>query len=141
MNLRMLGENEAMGAAASGWIRDQFGLICRGAQLRSRSVGLLVVFLGWWSFPAGISLYFTLLLCSLLFFFPDRERLQRCLVLEWLQGKPKCLTCIFYLLCCLFPNLHTSPCTFYLHFFEFISEFFPLSSMYCPLTSPFLTLL
>lgn len=69
-------------------------------------------------------------------FFPDRERLQRCLVLEWLQGKPKCLTCIFYLLCCLFPDLHTSPCTFYLNFFEFISEFLPLSSVYCPLTSP-----
>lgn len=66
MNLRTSGEDEAMGSAAPGFIRDQFGLICRGAQLRSRNVGLLGVFLGWWSLPTGISLYFTLLL--LLFF-------------------------------------------------------------------------
>lgn len=121
MNLRTSGEDEATGAAASGWIGDQFGLICRGAQLRSRSVGLLGVFLGLVEFAGwDLSLfhsYSSLLLRSLLFFFPDRERLQRCLVLEWLQGKAKCLTCIFYLLCCLFPDLHTSPCTFYLHFF------------------------
>lgn len=76
MNLRTSGENEAMDAEASGRIRDKFGLICRGAQLRSCSVGLLGVFLGWWSLPAGISLYFTslyftssLLLRSLLFSF------------------------------------------------------------------------
>lgn len=81
MNRKTSGEDEAMGAAASGWIRDQFWLICLGAQLRSRSVGLLGVFFGLVEFAGwDLSLFHSsssssLLLRSLLFFFPDRERL------------------------------------------------------------------
>lgn len=60
-------------------------------------------------FLAGISLYFFLFSLCYLHCFIDRERLQLCPVLEWLEGKPKCLTCIFFLLYCLFPNFHTSP--------------------------------
>lgn len=111
----------------------------RGAQLRSR--GALLGVFGWWSLQAGISLYFFLFsLCSFLCFI-DRERLQRCPVLEWLEGKPKCLTCIFFLLYCLSPNFHTSPCLFLIFFppslccfFSSISTFY-LSHL-CIVLSP-----
>lgn len=113
----------------------------RGAQLRSR--GALLGVFGLWSLQVGVSLYFFLFsLCSLLCF-TDRERLQRCPVLEWLEGKPKCLTCIFFLLYCLPPNFHTSPClflfffsTFALLFLLFHLYFLPFSSVYCPFPSP-----
>lgn len=85
---------------------------------------------------AEISLYFLLSSSSSSeLFSAGGERLQRCLVLEWLEGKPKCLTCIFYLLCCLSPppNLHTSFCPFLKIIFILNPS---LSSVYHPATVP-----
>lgn len=73
-----------------------------GAQLRSRGA-LLWVFLAGGVYRLG---FLSLSLTSCLPLAPslDRERLQHGAVWEWLQGKPKCLTCIFFLLCCLPPR-------------------------------------
>lgn len=76
--------------ATPGWI-GVFLAECRGAQLRSR--GALLGVFGWdLSLFLPLSYFFSL--CSLLCCI-DRERLQHCPVLEWLQGKPECLTLHF----------------------------------------------
>lgn len=106
----------------------------RAAQLWSR--GALLGVVGWWSLQAGISLYFFLFsLCSFHCFI-DRERPQRCPVLEWLDGKPKCLTCIFFLLYCLFPNFHTSPCLFFCYLRCVVSTLPPTFHLSHPVHRP-----
>lgn len=113
------------------WVR---GVLAERPGAHLQSLCVVALSFGWWSCSSwGISLFLTIFLAfSFCFFFPHRERLQHCPVLEWLQGKPN-VSLAFSSFCAVCPS---NPSTSFMSFFIFdlTSRMFHLQFLVCLLS-------